>query len=81
MRLMKFTWIILLCILCSVFFGCDNSKQGNSKQVVNSSNISQTQIIKKTNNVSDKEKNADWGKATNTKGKYNDLSNHEKPLP
>ncbi len=81
MRRMQFTWIILFCIFCSVLSGCDNRKQGDSKQVVNSANISQTQIIKKTNDVSDKEKKDDWGKATNTKGKYTDLNNHDKPLP
>jgi hypothetical protein len=81
MRRMQFTWIVLFCIFCSVLSGCDNRKQGDSKQVVNSANISQTQIIQKTNDVIDKEKKDDWGKATNTKGKYTDLNNHDKPLP
>ena len=81
MRRMQFTWIVLFCIFCSVLFGCDNRKKDESKQVDNSANISQTQIIQKTNDVTDKEKKADWGKATNTKGKYTDLNNHDKPLP
>lgn len=81
MRRMQFTWIILLYISFSVLSGCDNRKQGESKQVVNSVNISQNQIIQKTNEASDKEKKDDWSKATNTKGKYTDLNNHDKPLP
>ena len=81
MRRMQFTWMIFLCIFCSVLFGCDNRIQGDSKQVVNSANISQTQIIQKSNEVTDKEKKAEWDKATNTKGKYTDLNQHDKPLP
>lgn len=81
MRRMHFTWMFFLIIFCSVISGCNDREKEHSSQVVNSANISQSQIIQQPNDITDKEKKADWEKAMNTKGKYTDLSHHDKPLP
>lgn len=74
--------------LLSIFFvlaflqGCKIDADTNTSQTTNNT-INQTSIVNKT----DKEKGMreqqlrQWRQATNTEGKYENLSSYDKPLP
>lgn len=79
MRLTKITMTVCLFFVLATVSSCkEEEKNGNKTQITNSTSINQTQIIQQQ---PEKKRNTEWEKATNTKGKYTDLSKHDKPLP